>query len=350
MKVSPPVGPILCATLGLVASIFSTFASVSAAEPLAIQMLNDMSLSPDGSKLLFRWANEIWVAPTKGGFAQRLTNHPAFDGEPRYSPDGSKIAFISGRTGSNQVYVMPSDGGPAEQKTYHSEGYSLADWFPDGNSLLVTGARDHFWRGANRIMKIDLTQRVADKVLFDDTAANPSLSKDGKKILFVREGERWTRKGYKGERASQIWLLNLEDSTVKEILHEGVETLWPLWMPKSNGFYFTKGSQHGLDLWRYRFANDEQPARQKKLTGFDDDSVVKPTISRDGSTIVFRHLFDCYSYKPGSDEPPQKIEIKIASDTDRPADEIRLNLSRSDDVAFTDDGLEIAFASGGDIW
>jgi tricorn protease len=321
-----------------------------AMDPISVQMTSDMTLSPDGATLAFRWADEIWTVPTTGGQAKRLTNHPARDGDPKFSADGKRIAFISNRTGSDQIFIMPAEGGIAEQKTYHSEGYSLADWFPDGNSLLALGSRDHFWRGPSRLLKVDITKRVAEKVLLDDYASYATLSADGKSILFVREGERWARKGYVGERAAQIWSLNLENSEVKELLHEKVECLWPMWMSDKSGFYFTKGANHGHDLWSYQFGVDDQPAQQTKIVGFDRDSIVYPVISRDGSTIVFRHLFDLYSYKPGSGQAPSKLEIKIVADNDLPDDVLRTTLNRADEIAFTDDGLEIVLAAGGDLW
>ncbi|MFM8217238.1 MAG: hypothetical protein ACKN82_21695, partial [Pirellula sp.] len=200
------------------------------------------------------------------------------------------------------------------------------------------------------MMQIDLTKRSAEKVLLDDAAANPKLSNDGKKILFTREGERWWRKGYRGERSAQIWMLDLQSGATSELLHEKLECLWPLWMPGGKGFYFAKGTDHGLDLWRYRFASDDQPARQRKVWGFQDDSIVEPTISRNGSTIVFRHLFDTYVLHPGKDDQPVKLDLKVASDTDLPDDLQRNTVNRADQVAFTDDGLEIAFTLNGDLW
>jgi tricorn protease len=314
-------------------------------------MASDFAVSPDGETLVFRWANELWSTSTAQGSAvKRLTNHPAVDSEPRFSPDGKRIAFVSNRSGSNQIYVMPAEGGIPEQKTYHSEGYSLADWFPDGNSVLAVANRDHFWRGSSRMIQIDITKRAAEKVLLDDAASNPTLSNDGKKILFVREGERWWRKGYRGERASQIWMLDLATGATSELLHEKVECLWPLWIPGGKAFYFAKGTEHGLDLWRYRFATDDQPARQKKVWGFQDDSIAKPAISRNGSTIVFRHLFDTYVLRPGKDQQPTKLDLKVAADTDLPDDLQRATVNRADQVAFTDDGLEIAFTLNGDLW
>jgi tricorn protease len=314
-------------------------------------MASDFAVSPDGETLVFRWANELWSTSTAQGSAvKRLTNHPAVDSEPRFSPDGKRLAFVSNRSGSNQIYVMPAEGGIPEQKTYHSEGYSLADWFPDGNSVLAVANRDHFWRGSSRMIQIDITKRAAEKVLLDDAASNPTLSNDGKKILFVREGERWWRKGYRGERASQIWMLDLTSGATSELLHEKVECLWPLWIPGGKAFYFAKGTEHGLDLWRYRFATDDQPARQKKVWGFQDDSIAKPAISRNGSTIVFRHLFDTYVLRPGKDQQPTKLDLKVAADTDLPDDLQRATVNRADQVAFTDDGLEIAFTLNGDLW
>jgi tricorn protease len=314
-------------------------------------MASDFAVSPDGETLVFRWANELWSTSTAQGSAvKRLTNHPAVDSEPRFSPDGKRIAFVSNRSGSNQIYVMPAEGGIPEQKTYHSEGYLLADWFPDGNSVLAVANRDHFWRGSSRMIQIDITKRAAEKVLLDDAASNPTLSNDGKKILFVREGERWWRKGYRGERASQIWMLDLATGATSELLHEKVECLWPLWIPGGKAFYFAKGTEHGLDLWRYRFATDDQPARQKKVWGFQDDSIAKPAISRNGSTIVFRHLFDTYLLRPGKDQQPTKLDLKVAADTDLPDDLQRATVNRADQVSFTDDGLEIAFTLNGDLW
>jgi tricorn protease len=322
-----------------------------AQEPIEIRMASDFALSPDGETLVFRWANELWsTSVEQNGSIKRLTNHPAVESQPRFSPNGKQIAFISNRSGSNQIYVMPAEGGIPQQKTFHSEGYSLADWFPDGNSVLAVASRDHFWRGSNRMMQIDLTKRSAEKVLLDDAAANPKLSNDGKKILFTREGERWWRKGYRGERSAQIWMLDLQSGATSELLHEKVECLWPLWMPGGKGFYFAKGTDHGLDLWRYRFASDDQPARQRKVWGFQDDSIAEPTISRNGSTIVFRHLFDTYVLHPGKDDQPVKLDLKVASDTDLPEDLQRNTVNRADQVAFTDDGLEIAFTLNGDLW
>src|SRR6516225_5481094 len=96
--------------------------TLSAAE--AIRLANHPALSPDGKTLVFDWDGDIWRVPTTGGLARRLTNHPARDREPRFSPDGKQLAFISERSGSPQVHVMPASGGIPRPLTAHTAGYS----------------------------------------------------------------------------------------------------------------------------------------------------------------------------------------------------------------------------------
>lgn len=316
-----------------------------------VKLVSSPAVSPNGEQIAFSWMGEIWSANLDGSKLRRLTNHTASDSQPLFSPDGNRIAFVSQRTGSSQIFVMPAKGGTPTQITFHSEGYRLHDWFPDGNALLATGRRDHYHRDSDRLLKVHLGERRADKVLADAMAEDAQLSADGKRVLFTREGERWWRKGYTGERSAQVWMLDLESGDFEELLHEGVECMWPQWMAKDRGFYYTKGHGHGFDLWQYRFAeNDGDEPKQKRVAGFDDDSIVFPAISEDGKTIVFRHLFDLYSMKVGKDSQPRKIELEVSGDVQLPSDEQRRELSSASEVAFSDDGLDVAFIAGGDVW
>lgn len=316
-----------------------------------IRMPANPVISPDGQHIAFAWLGEIWTAEIGGGSARRLTNSDATDGQPLFSPDGERIAFVSTRTGSPQIFVMNADGTSPQQLTFHSAGYSLADWFPDGESILALGSRDHFHRDSTRLIKVSATERSAEKILADAMVEDAKLSPDGTQVLFTREGERWWRKGYEGERSAQVWLLELESGEFRELVHEGVECMWPIWMPDGKGFYFTKGALHGFELWKYRFVKNKSKAgKQSKVFGFEDDSIVYPSISHDGKTILFRHLFDLYSLTTEGEKRPSKIELRVAGDVDLPQDEMRREFSSADEVAFTDDGLEIAFVAGGDVW
>ncbi|MFM7131801.1 MAG: DPP IV N-terminal domain-containing protein [bacterium] len=220
-------------------------APLFAAEP--VRLANHPALSPDGKQLVFSYNGDLWSVPATGGTARPITRHDGKDREPRFSPDGKQIAFVSDRDGSAQVYVMPAEGGPARQITFHTGGQSLAGWYPDGKSVLTNASRDHFWRKPERFFKIGIDQRSAETALFNDYGTEGSLSPDGRRVLFVREGTQWWRKGYKGSQASQIWLYDLDKKEFKKLIDDPAGAYAPLWRPDGKGFYYV-----GLHRGRWR--------------------------------------------------------------------------------------------------
>ncbi len=305
-----------------------------------IRLASSPSLSPDGKSLAFAWRGDIWTVPTAGGTARQLTTHPADDTEPRWSPDGRQIAFTSDRQSSRQVFVMEADGGKPGQITFHTAGYSLQDWYPDGQSLLVRGILDSHWREPQRLWKVPLARGIPH-IVCDDYAAEAQVSPDGDQVAFVREGHVWWRKGYHGSQAGQLWLHGA--GKYRKLRALDTECRWPVWRPDGQALYYAGGAGawnlHELDL---------KSGDAKPLTKFEDDSVVQPAISRDGSTIVFRKLFDFYRYDVKSGKC-EKIDIRDGSDGGRPPRE-RRTLASADAVAFSSDGLEVVFISGGDLW
>jgi len=226
-----------------------------------------------------------------------------------------------------------------------SEGWKIEEWFPDGTGLLVSITRDHFWKHAARLARLDVTARKAEQVLLDDYAAEGSVSPDGKSVLFSREGEVWWRQGYEGSRAGQIWMLDRGDGSCRQIKGERSECRWPLWKPDGNGFYYVSGRDGRFNLWEHELAT----AKDRQLTSFKTDSVVFPAISRNGRTLVFRHQFDFYRWIPDGKSAPTRIDIQYAGDSLAPTVE-RQVLERATDVTFTANGLQMAFISGGDVW
>ena len=92
-------------------------------------------------KVAFSYLGDIWIANEDGAQVQRLTDNKARDVYPRFSPDGSMIAFSSNREGNDDVYVVPAAGGEPLQLTFHSANDTVQGWTSDGKRILFSSGR-----------------------------------------------------------------------------------------------------------------------------------------------------------------------------------------------------------------
>jgi dipeptidyl aminopeptidase/acylaminoacyl peptidase len=115
------------------------------ADMFAMKRVAAPALSPDGRWVAYNLttcdlaanknSTDLWISPVSGGTPRPLTNHPSFDGNASWSPDGTMIAFESARSGSTQIWILRLKGGEPRQFTTLSTGASQAVWAPDGTSI-----------------------------------------------------------------------------------------------------------------------------------------------------------------------------------------------------------------------
>ncbi len=101
-----------------------------------------LDVSPEGDEIVFDLLGDIYAIPIRGGEAKNLTGGIAWDMQPRYSPDGKRIAFTSDRGGGDNIWVMDRDG--SNLRAVSKEKFRLLNspaWLPDGNYI---AARKHF--------------------------------------------------------------------------------------------------------------------------------------------------------------------------------------------------------------
>ena len=103
------------------------------------RMLRYPAVSKD--QIAFVYAGDIWLVPKKGGAAVRLTSSAGEESFPRFSPDGSKVAYSASYDGNVDVYVVPSTGGEPVRLTHHPMSDRVIGWTPDGKRVLFA------WRG-----------------------------------------------------------------------------------------------------------------------------------------------------------------------------------------------------------
>lgn len=98
-----------------------------------------VDVSPDGRTLLFDLVGDLYTLPIGGGKATRITDGPAMDAQPRYSPDGKEIVFASDRSGAEQLWIMNVDGSNPRAVTRGDNAHYVSPTFtPDGQYVLAS--------------------------------------------------------------------------------------------------------------------------------------------------------------------------------------------------------------------
>jgi TolB protein len=122
------------------------------------------------------------IHPLTGAIQARLTDHWGIDTSPSWSPDCSKLAFVSDRAGTPQIYVMNADGTDQRRLTFKGRYNTSPDWSPKGDKIAFC-ARDE--RNAYDIFTVDLGGFIERLTQNQGSNEEPSFSPDGNYIVFI---------------------------------------------------------------------------------------------------------------------------------------------------------------------
>src|SRR5262245_24626665 len=115
---------------------------------LSLKRAGAPEISPDGRWIAYTvretnwdenaYETEIWIADAQNGATRQLTNANKSSQSPAWSPDGSRLAFISDRTDKRQIYAINPVGGEADALTTLEDGVNGFAWAPDGKTIAFT--------------------------------------------------------------------------------------------------------------------------------------------------------------------------------------------------------------------
>jgi len=225
---------------------------------------------PDGKTVVFNRDGKTWAGPLKGGAPKEVPNAPQDVAEWMiFSPDGSKLAMDV----RNQLWLMPWPSGTPRNLGRVSAG---ASWFPDSRRLIVAGGNFN-----NTLSVLDTTggsrrviYRVADLMNF------PSLSPDGKKILYSGGPAEW-----------DVLEISLPDGRVHTAVAGGGVSWEPDWAPSGTHYLYSTFGNGGRGGIEDRFAAEGfshrvASAPPAKDPG-NDTYALAPRWSPDGTRFLF---------------------------------------------------------------
>jgi tricorn protease len=254
-------------------------------------------------RIVFRYQNDLWLVPEEGGIARRLTIHSGVEDYPKFSPDGRWIAFqgdYNERSGA--IFVMPADGGSPAQLTFHSLGGQPITWTNDGKKVLFASRRESFVRFFTKLFSVPAEGGIPVELELG-MASFASYSPDGGKIAFNRHPDLfWWWKRYKGTMNQDIWIYDFKAEAFTKITdYEGNDS-WPMWT--GNTIYFVSDREGDINNI---FVHDLSSGETRQVTSFTENGVTWPSMSSDGSRIVFERDARLYVLDTGSGEAKEVV-------------------------------------------
>jgi eukaryotic-like serine/threonine-protein kinase len=242
------------------------------------------AFSPDGNQIAFAWdggtgeKKDIYIKLIGAGAPLRLTNNPAEDSHPAWSPDGSHIAFIRHEQYENGIYLIPALGGVERKVGQTIPNTSGLAWSPDGKYLAVTDQSTPQVRQGIYLLSLETLEKrglTFPPQAFGDT--QPAFSPDGQHLAFVRMGNRTT---------GGIFLVPVTGGEPREVISKLRSVDGLAWTAEGSALIFSSNHAGSFNLWRGMIAGDTP-----ELLVVAGKNVYNPAISRQGNRLAYNERY-----------------------------------------------------------
>src|SRR6187549_2489683 len=180
----------------------------SASAQIDARMLRYPAVSK--TQIAFVYAGDVWLVGKEGGAAVRLTSSPGEESFPRFSPDGTKVAYSASYDGNVDVFVIPSAGGEPNRLTYHPMNDRVIGWTPDGKRVLFASGRESGRQRYSQFFTVGLDGGLPEKLPVPYGEFG-TYSPDGRQFVYMpmsQDFRNWKR--YRGGWAPDLLLFDLK--------------------------------------------------------------------------------------------------------------------------------------------
>jgi tricorn protease len=307
-------------------------------------------IAPNGSEIAFVHGGDIWVVPARGGEARLLVAHAANESRPVYSPDGTRLAFMSNRAGSPDIWILMLADGSLRRLTFNDATEQLDGWSRDGRWIYYSSAA-HDIAGMSDVYRVKSDGGTPMPVAADRYAAEfmAAPAPNGEAVAIVARGfglAQWWRKGRSHLDESELWVVRGDGSGApryEQITQRGAKQQWPMW-GDGGALYYVSDGNGTQNLWTKPAQGDA-----RALTTFTNGRVMWPTITANGTTIAFERDFGVWTYDVASRKVTEVPITVRGVAIDGGTEHLALTTGFSD-LAVSPDGKKLAFIARGEVF
>lgn len=255
--------------------------------------------------IVFVSEDDLWRVASDGGRAERLTAGVGEVKYPRFSPDGSMLAFVGREEGPSEVYVMPAQGGPAQRLTFQSGTCRVLGWSPSGEEILYASNSGQFAARFEVIFAVKPTGGLPRELPYGMANAI-SYSTGGGVVLGrninVREFSHWKR--YRGGTAGHLWCDQNGAGTFQRLLQLNGNIADPCWVGER--IYFLSDHDGVGNIYSCTPGGEDI----QRHTHHED--FYARHLSTDGQRLVYHSAADLYLFNPQTNES-RHLDVELPS-------------------------------------
>jgi tricorn protease len=308
---------------------------------ISAKLMRYMDVS--ATQITFVYGGDIWLVPKAGGQAVQITHSPGEESWPKFSPDGSEIAYSASYNGNLDVFVIPSTGGLPTRVTYASYPDRMIDWHPNGQRLLIASRRETGTPRVNQFFLVDKSGGLPEKlaVPYGELAA---FSPDGNRLAYITKiTENYPFKRYRGGLTSDVILFDLRTNRAENITDHLANDGKPAWAGNQVYFLSDRGENMRLNIWSYHTRTNQL----KQITFFEDFDI--SFLSAGPKDLVFEAGGILYLLSPDT-QNYKEVNVHVVNDLS--VEIPRRKEVRNDIVNMTaaPGGKRIAFEARGELF